>query len=447
MIGSVPARVGAAMHWLLHSRHSAASIAQTIAARLLLAGISIVTGVITARSLDITGRGEQSAMQLWPLLIPYLLTLGMATAVRYCVRREPERRVEYFSVAMSVGTVMSLVSIVVGAAFIPVWLHQYSGAVVRDAQILMLLSPQVTLSLILTAMLETQGDFKLANSTRVVSTVLTLAALVVMAFMHVLNPFLATLTYLVPPLFTSAFVAWKLRAFFARRLFDPRPGLKVLGSYGLRSYGVDVLTTLSQQIDQVLVVGILSASSMGLYVIALSSSRVLQILHSAVVTVVFPNASGLERDRAVGMVARAARISTLIATVFAAALAAALPFLIPLFYGRPYAGAVGVAQVLTIEALVGGLAYVLSQAFMASNRPGMVTAFQGLGFCVAVPCMLVLMPRFGLMGAAVALLISTCARLAFLLASFRMILHVPMPKLVPTAEDFVSFRRALAARV
>jgi O-antigen/teichoic acid export membrane protein len=186
---------------------------------------------------------------------------------------------------------------------------------------------------------------------------------------------------------------------------------------------------------------------MGLYVIALSSSRVLQILHSAVVTVVFPNASGLERDRAVGMVARAARISTLIATVFAAALAAALPFLIPLFYGRPYAGAVGVAQVLTLEALVGGLAYVLSQAFMASNRPGMVTAFQGLGFCVAVPCMLVLMPRFGLMGAAVALLISTCARLAFLLASFRMILHVPMPKLVPTAEDFVSFRRALAARV
>jgi antigen flippase len=447
VIGSGPAQFGAAWRWLLHSRHSAASIAQTVVARFLLAGMNIVTGIITARALDIKGRGEQSAMGLWPLLIPYLLTLGMATAVRYCVRREPERRSEYFTVAMSVGTAMSFVSIGVGVAFIPLWLHQYSSAVVRDAQFLMLFSPQVTLTLILTAMLETQGEFKRANSTRVMSTVFTLVALLVLAFTHVLNPFFATLTYLVPPLLTSAWAAWTLRAFFARRFFDPRPGLKVLGSYGLRSYGVDVLTTLSQQIDQVLVVGILSASSMGLYVIALSSSRVLQILHSAVVTVVFPNASGLEQGRAVGMVARAARISTLIATVFAAALIAALPFLIPLFYGRAYAGAIGVAQVLTLEALIGGLAYVLAQAFMASNRPGMVTAFQGLGFCVAVPCMLVLMPRLGLMGAAVALLISTSARLAFLLASFRMILHEPMPRLVPTAEDFLSFRRALATRI
>jgi O-antigen/teichoic acid export membrane protein len=312
---------------------------------------------------------------------------------------------------------------------------------------MMLFAPQVALTLILTAMLETQGDFKLANSTRVISTVLTLASLTVMAFMHVLTPSLTTLTYFVPPMLTSAWVAWKLRAFFARRLFDPRPGLKILGSYGLRSYGVDVLATLSQQIDQVLVVGLLSASAMGVYAIALSASRVLQLLHQAVVTVIFPNASGLAQERVVPVVARAARVSTVIATLFSAILAAALPFLIPLFYGRGYAGAIGVAQVLTLEALIGGLVYVLAQAFMASNRPGLVTAFQGLGFCVAVPCMLVLMPHFGLMGAAVALLISTCARLAFLLASFRMILHVPMPQLIPTADDLVSFRRALAARI
>jgi O-antigen/teichoic acid export membrane protein len=447
MILSVPAQCGAAFRWLLHSRHAAASIAQTIAARFMLAGMSVVTGIITARALGATGRGEQTAMGLWPLIIPYLLTLGMSTAVRYCIRRQPERSAELFTVAMLVATVMSVVAIGVGVVFIPHWLHEYSGSVVRQAQFMMLFAPQVALTLILTAMLETQGDFKLANSTRVISTVLTLASLTVMAFMHVLTPSLTTLTYFVPPMLTSAWVAWKLRAFFARRLFDPRPGLKILGSYGLRSYGVDVLATLSQQIDQVLVVGLLSASAMGVYAIALSASRVLQLLHQAVVTVIFPNASGLAQERVVPVVARAARVSTVIATLFSAILAAALPFLIPLFYGRGYAGAIGVAQVLTLEALIGGLVYVLAQAFMASNRPGLVTAFQGLGFCVAVPCMLVLMPHFGLMGAAVALLISTCARLAFLLASFRMILHVPMPQLIPTADDLVSFRRALAARI
>jgi O-antigen/teichoic acid export membrane protein len=370
----------------------------------------------------------------------------MATAVRYCIRRQPERSSELFTVAMLVTTVMSLVSIGVGVVFIPHWLHAYSDAVILQAQFMMLFAPQVALTLILTAMLETQGDFKLANSTRVISMVLTLASLLVMAFAHVLTPSLTTLTYFVPPMFTSAWVAWKLRAFFARRFFDPRPGLKFLGSYGLRSYGVDVLATLSQQIDQVLVIGLLSASAMGVYAIALSASRVLQLLHQAVVTVVFPNASGLEQDRIVVVVARAARVSTVIAAVCSAALAAALPILIPLFYGRAFAGAVAVAQVLTLEALIGGLVYVLAQTFMASNRPGLVTGFQGLGVCVAVPCMLLLMPHFGLLGAAISLLISTCARLAFLLACYPLVLHVPIPQLIPTADDLVSFRRALAAR-
>ena len=169
---SVPAQFGAACRWLLHSRHSAASIAHTIAARFMLTAIGVVTGVITARALGNTGRGEQAAMTLLPMFLPYLLTLGMATAVRYRIRLEPERATELFTVAVLVATVMSLVALAVGVTCIPVWLHQYSGAVIREAQIIMAFSPQVTIALVLTAMLETTGEFKLANSTRVISTTL-----------------------------------------------------------------------------------------------------------------------------------------------------------------------------------------------------------------------------------------------------------------------------------
>jgi O-antigen/teichoic acid export membrane protein len=422
-----------------------AAIAHTTLARVFLAGMNLFTGIITARALGIVGRGEQSAMTLWPALVPYLLTLGLPTALRYCVRREPERRREFFTVALLGAAAMSVVSIGIGIAFMPLWLHTYSAAVVRAAQFLMIFAPEVTLSLILTAMLEAQGAFKLANVTRIFSTVLTAAMILATAAFHAMTPFVAGLAYFVPPVFVAAWTAWHLRGSFMRLSFDPRPGFRVLGSYGLRSYGVDVLATLSAQADQVLVVGLLSASGMGAYAIALSASRVLQILHSAVVTVVFPSASGLEQWRVVSIVARAARVSTVIAAGGAIALAAALPVLIPLCYGWAYAPAVPVAQLLTLEALVGGLAYVLAQTFMATNRPGLVTAFQGVGFCIAVPLMLVLIPRFGLMGAAAALLISTCTRLGFVLASYRTILHVPLPNLVPTGDDVLRFRRALAS--
>jgi antigen flippase len=445
MLG-LAARARAAGSWLLHSRHSAASIALTVLARFVLVAINLVTGIITARALNVTGRGEQVAMGLWPTLIPYLLSLGIATAVRYCIRKEPDRRSEFFTVAMIAATILSCVSIGGGLVFIPLWLHSYTAVVIQEAQLLMAFAPQVTLNLILTAMLEAQGDFKTANAMRVISTVCTLVLLAILAASGVLTPFRSALSYLVPPVLTGVWTAWRLRSFFLRKSFDPRPGLRVLGSYGLRSYGVDVLQTLSAQVDQVLVVGILNASSMGIYTVALSTSRVLQNLHAAVVTVVFPNASGLVQSRVVPMVARAARISTAIAALFAIALAGLLPILIPLFYGEMYRGAIHVAQILTLEALVGGLDYVLAQTFMASNRPGLVTAFQGIGFLIAVPAMLLLMPRFGLIGAAAALLISTTTRLSFLLASYRCVLHVPMPNLIPTADDLLSFRRALQAR-
>lgn len=445
-VGSALSQVGAARRWLLHSRHRAAAIAQTIATKFLIAGINVGTGIITVRALGATGRGEQTALALWPALLAYLLTFGLPTAVRYCIGREPHRKAEFYSVAMVLAGIASLVSFVVGIVFIPIFLRTYPHDIVVAAQIFMIFAPEVMLHLILTATLEATGQFSLANSTRYIPPMLTLAALGTLALAHAMTPVLSALCYLAPPVLTATWLSWKLRHLFVLRGFDPRPSARALGSYGIRSYGIDILTTFSAQIDQVLVIGILNASSMGVYVVALNASRVLQILHAAVVTVILPSASGLEQSRVVAVVGRATRVSTAIAAVFALALFVALPILIPFFYGPGFDEAVRVSRILTFEALAGGLAFVLAQTFMALGRPGLVTILQALGLFVAIPCMLILMPRFGLMGAAVALLISTCARLAFLFVSFPTILRLPIPNLIPTVEDFASLRRSFAGR-
>jgi O-antigen/teichoic acid export membrane protein len=445
-IMSAVSQFGALGRWLIGSRHGVAAIAQTIATRFLLAGMNVGTGIITARSLGAAGRGELAAMTLWPMLVPSLLALGLPAAVRFCIRREPTRDKEFYSLAILAAAGLSILAFGVGVFAIPTWLHQYSSAVVRDAQICMIFAAQVMLNLIIAAMLEAIGDFKLANSVRLLSTLMTFFTLGALVLFHVMSPFLAALAYLAPPALAGLWAAWKLGGYFSLPAADPRPALRVLGSYSVRSYGIDILATLSLQLDQLLVVGFLSATAMGMYMVALNASRVLQILYTAVVTVVFPSASGLETGRIVAMVARAARVSTLIAVVFAAMLAALLPVLIPLFYGRSFTGSVHVGQLLMLEGVIGGLTYVLSQAFMASDAPGQVTVFQAVGFGTALPCMLVLMPRFGIMGAAIALLVATSVRLAFVLASFPLVLHVPVPNLMPRTEDFAIFRRVLAGR-
>lgn len=442
MIGSWSS-VQAKSRWLFGARRGVGAIAQTIVTKFFLAIVNLGTGMVTARALGAGGRGEQSAMLLWPGLLCYLLTLGMPAAVRYCARREPQRRRELFTVALMVAAVMSAVAATIGVLFIPHWLRHYSGGVVQAAQALMIFAPVIMLAGMFTGMLETLGDFKAANVTRYVPAVITLAALVIMAVAHRMTPVSAALSYLLPPVLTAFWMAWKLRAWIEWHLFDPLPGLRVLGSYGARSYGVDILSTLSLQIDQVLVIGMLSASSLGIYVVGLNASRVLNNLHAAVAIVLFPSASGLEESRVVAMVGGAARVSNGIALVISIVLILCLPVLIPLFYGHPFDNAVHVAQLLTLEALVGGCVYVVSQAFMALDRPGIVSMLQAIGLALAIPLMLVLLPRFGLMGAAIALLLSTSARLAFSLLAFPAILRIAVPSLIPTAADIGVCRAAL----
>jgi O-antigen/teichoic acid export membrane protein len=72
---------------------------------------------------------------------------------------------------------------------------------------------------------------------------------------------------------------------------------------------------------------------------------------------------------------------------------------------------------------------------MALGRPGVITALQLTGLLLVVPLMFVLVPRFGLVGAGLSLLLSTTVRLIVLLASFPIVLKIPMPEIVPSRDD------------
>lgn len=426
---------------LFRSNQGAAAVIQTVIARFFTVAINLATGVINARGLGAVGRGEMSVLVLWPGLLASLLTLGMPAAIRYWVRRDPARQREFFTVALGVSAVMSIITVAIGFFFVPSWLHNYSPQIVREAQILMFMALVLLPSLVLSAMLEGIQDFRSANVTRYIPPAITLVALCVLVSNHSLTPFMSALAYMLPVVPVAAWKFWKLRKNYKCSSFDRWPPLQLLGSYGIRSYGIDVLSTLGGQIDQVLVIALLSASNVGVYVVALNASRVLTLLTASVVTVLLPSASGLDKEGAVEIVTRSARISTAIAATLGLALVAVYPVIFPLFYGRAFSQAVSVAQLLTLEAVLFGAVDVLAQAFMALGRPGFVTALQSIGLMIVFPAMLLFLPHFGLLGAAMALLTSTTVRLIFVLWSYPMFLKIPMPNLILRKDDFVRVRR------
>ena len=178
-----------------------------------------------------------------------------------------------------------------------------------------------------------------------------------------------------------------------------------LSHYGFRSYGVDLCGILAVYLDQALVVGLLSASSMGIYAVALSLSRVISAIHASVAMIVFPRVVGLAPEAMVAAVGRSARVGTIASTIVGLAVVAAGPALLGVVVRRVVRPPAGVIlPILVAEAIVAGLAQVLLQGFLAAGRPGVATMVLGLGLAGSVPLFLVLVPAFGVVGASIALL-------------------------------------------
>lgn len=413
-----------------------AAILRTLLANVFILTVNVGTGIITARLLGPVGRGEQAVMGLWVQFLAYALTLGLPSALLYNLRRHPEEASRLFFAALLLGTLAGFAATGVGVVFIPYLLSEgYSPEVVGYARWFMIAAPVVLLNLILMYVLRAREEFGTYNAVRYLQPLLTLFGLIFLAFAGLLTPLSATLAYVLPVVPVFLYMLVRLWRIYRPTFGGTRRALRDLTSYGLRSYGADVTGVLSSELDRALVAVFLGPAAMGLYVVALSFSRMLDVFQSAVVSVIFPKAMGRSQEEVVALIGRGARVSGAVTFLAAAGIALLGPWAMSVVYGRQFLGAVPVLRFLLLVVALSGVTWILCQAFMVLGRPGFVTVVQVAGLGLTVVLLPVLVPRYGLEGAGLALLISTAVRLALALASFPLVLKVRAPGLLPRRSD------------
>ena len=420
------------------------AFAQSAAAQFLIIGLNAGTGILTARALAPTGRGELSAMILWYGLLASLFTLGIPSAITYQLRLYHDQRSEITGVglllALSITTAVSL-----AAAFaLPYCMPQYPPTVIFFARVFLLNTPIATFLVIGRAAVESQGGFSPSNLSLIGPPLLTLVGLLGLRVTHSFSAVHAAWCYVLAGVPSVLLMARSVHRTLRPRLQNVRGASRLLLAYGLRSYGIDLCGTMSIYIDQAFVVHLFQPDVMGTYVVALSLSRMLNVFHTAVVMVLFPKAVSRAAGEVIEMTGRAVRMTTLLTTVCGVGVMLAGPHLLSLLYGHEYSGATRVLRVLVIEVVIAGATQVMSQAFMALARPGVITALQAFGLVLTIPLMFYLVPRYGIVGAAVSLLLSTCARFLFVLASFSRFLGIPCPRLIFGRKDLHAIGGGLA---
>lgn len=435
--------IASKIRWVLQGQDSASATLQTLLSKAFILAINVATGIITARFLGADGRGEQAAIVLWPQFLAYLMTLGIPSSLIYNLKRHRDRESEIFSAALILSIGLGLLTIGVGVAFIPQWMTQYSASTVQTAQWFMLAAPLSLLSITFSSALQAKDDFTTPNQALYGSPLLTLAGLIGLVATGKLTPLTAGLAYALPSIPSTLWLMLRLQTLFQIQWNHFLVSAKLLLDYGLRSYGVDILGTLSLQIGQVLVVGLLSPANMGLYTVALSLSRMLNLVQSSIVTVLLPKAANRPIAEICTLTSRVARISLAFTLGIAAIVAGIAPTLLHWLYGAEFLQAVTVLQILLLEVVLGSTVWILAQAFMAAGRPGIVTLLQGIGLGLTLPLMLMLIPRYGLVGAGLSLLGSTIIRLGFILVCFLWVLKVPIPSLLLAGEDITFLQKRL----
>ena len=419
----------------LRSHAEVGDVAWVMSMRVLALAGNICCGLLTAAVLGPAGRGEQAALGVAPLVLAAASTLGLHASLIYNVRADPPRASRFFGAALIITTLMGLLAACAGYVILPTWLGRYGPLTVSHARLFLLSVPFGVVTPLLSGVLESKGRFGRASGVLYVQSLVTLVSLAILVTMHRLSPFLAAASYIVPGLAASLYLFWQ-----AVRLLPPAfavtvPIMQRLLSYGLRFYGVDMLGVFSGYLDQVFIVYLLSPAATGAYAVALSVSRMLTVVQASVSVVLFPSIAGREASNVIDMVARAMRISTVLNGLAATAIALTAPSLLLLAYGHRFASAIAPFMILLAEAVVSSAARTLSQSFSGTGRPSVVTAMEAAGVAFSVAAMLVLVPLYGIVGAACAALTGGFARLICVLGCFRLVLGTGLPPLVLSRAD------------
>ena len=434
------------MQKMATQQSTAAAFALSAGTKLLLIGLNAATGIITARALAPEGRGELAAIILWYTFLASAFTFGIPTALTYRIRQNPDESSRIAGAALVLTVFISIVISVAAVVGIPHWIPQYPSSVIFFARLYVLNTPVAAFLVTARAAVEGKGDFRASNLSLLGPPLLTLLGLAILGVDHQLSPASAGACYVLSGLPSVVWIAHKYLRLLKPQFDSFCDSVSLLMSYGIRSYGIDLCGTMSMYVDQALVVRILRPGMMGTYVVALSLSRMLNAFHTAVVMVLFPKAVSRSAAEVLELTSRAMRMTTFVTTVCGVGIVLAGPKLLVMLYGAQYRDASSVLRILVLEVILSGATQVMSQAFMALGRPGVITILQIIGLAMTVPMMLVLVPRMGIVGAGLALLVSTSARFIFVVFSFSRFLEMPAPRLILALTD-LQYMGSCALRV
>ncbi len=417
--------------------------AQTLLVNLCVLACNVGTGVILARALGPEGRGWVAAILLAPSLSASLMTLGLPNAMIIHGKRRPAQRRAIVGAALLLTSLLGVVSVLLAIGLVPWLLAGATPELVWFATWYACLAPLSMWLFIYRAHLESAGDFKTFGLLQVAGIALVIPAFLMLWWggrldaMTAATARAAALLVIALPMMGYAWVRLRptLRGFGAR--------CRELLSYGLREWIGGVAGLLGNEADKLVILGLLAASDLGLYTVALSVVSLAGLLQSAVTGVLFPKLAGQPAQVVLSRISTASAITLVLGIAVGGPLWAVSPWLVPFVYGEEFAGLTGLLACLLVAAPLRHMTVCLQTGLRILGHPGLASSTVVVQHLLSLGLMGWLTAEWGLLGTGMGIAVAAVPTYLLVLAVYRVGLQhaPPYPRL--TAADLRMIRDRL----
>ena len=343
---------------------------QIALANLVLAAATFATGIILARALGPHGRGVYGALFLWALTTANIFAWGTQMTLAREAAQRPERARAVYRAAYRLSIIGGLAGAVAFLAVVvpltlgdrdyPLWIVAIASLIIPFS-ILNAFQIQIELGR------SRFGSYNTVRSLFVAGNALTVATLWLIGVRDA-GTFLAVLAAMA--LGASLSAAWSIRP----SLRALPAGQEVPLGSTLRSSTPIALTMLiagiAQQSDKLFASALFEPQTIGLYLVAATLAQVQGMAGEALAQMFFARGAALANLDAVNRawLSRRLRQTILLYAGLCAAGLLVLPPLVPLIYGKAYAGAASLLYVLLPALALQGMNRPFEEFLRGLNR-------------------------------------------------------------------------------
>jgi O-antigen/teichoic acid export membrane protein len=391
----------------------------TFSTEVLAVAINFCVGVLLARALSPAERGIMVLVMTFPWTVTSLVSIGLPQANIYLVGRKKRDAGMVLGNSLVAAAILSALSVVaLGIVREPLLNTMLKGVPSRFWFSLMLLILAFLADAVTLSILRARQRFDLFNLRRVVTPVLLLVGFGIALLVSDGGLDVAVGSYVVVTvlLVTFSFVLTKREV--APKLTLNRRLAEDTLRFGLKSYVQNLVGKLNYRLDIYLLAFFLLPEQVALYGVATSIAEVAWYVPNSVGTVLFPRLSNAPEEEIHQITAKVCRNTLAGTAVIVAGLLAVGWIFVPLVYGSVYRASIPPLLILLPGVVSMAIYKVLTRNFTSRNRQQVPILASAVALLLNLGLDWVLIPRWGVAGAAIASTVGYTASGVVLLAFF-----------------------------